>query len=142
MYIVSESVVLLLQFSFVILPMVGKEKRVKDKESIAYQFVYIPNYSRLWQSSCGEPLNYCAWRSGAWGPRRGMFTALGLFYRRLQTGLRLLTVTTWWHMVQNIKIYRKKTDLDIITRNTRGNFLKCTDNRLIITNLILILSIS
>lgn len=33
MYIVSESVVLLLQFSFVILPMVGKEKRVKDRES-------------------------------------------------------------------------------------------------------------
>lgn len=48
-----------------------------------------------------------------------MFTALGLFYRRSQTGLPLLTVTTWWHLVRNIILRPKEKtpDKDIITRN-------------------------
>lgn len=103
------------------LSMLEKEYRLQDfKKSIAYRIIYIVSYFRFWQSSCGGPPNYCAWRSGTRGPRKGMFTALGLFYRRSQTGLPLLTVTTWWHLVRNIILrpYKEKTpDEDIITRN-------------------------
>lgn len=89
------------------------------KKSIVHRIFYIVSNFWLWQSSCGGPPNYCAWRSGTQGPRKGMFTALGLFYRRSQTGLPLLTVTTWWHLVRNIILRPKEKtpDKDIITRN-------------------------
>lgn len=102
------------------LSMLEKEYWLQDfKKSIAYRIIYIVSYFRLRQSSCGGPLNYCAWRSGTRGPRKGMFTALGLFYRRSQTGLPLLTVTTWWHLVRNmiLRPKEKTQDEDIITRN-------------------------